>query len=74
MKAVIFSTRKYERPFFEELNLEAGHELVWQEARLSAETAALAAGAGCVCAFVNDDLSAPVLERLAGGGARLIAL
>lgn len=74
MKAVIFNTRKYERPFFEELNLEAGHELVWQEARLSAETAALAAGAGCVCAFVNDDLSAPVLERLAGGGARLIAL
>ena len=27
-----------------------------------------------VCAFINDDLSAPVLERLAAGGTRLIAL
>ncbi|MBP9961839.1 MAG: 2-hydroxyacid dehydrogenase, partial [Pseudomonas sp.] len=27
-----------------------------------------------VCAFINDDLSAPVLEHLAAGGTRLIAL
>jgi D-lactate dehydrogenase len=27
-----------------------------------------------VCAFINDDLGAPVLERLAAGGTRLIAL
>jgi D-lactate dehydrogenase len=27
-----------------------------------------------VCAFINDDLSAPVLQRLAAGGTRLIAL
>jgi D-lactate dehydrogenase len=27
-----------------------------------------------VCAFINDDLSAPVLERLVDGGTRLIAL
>ncbi len=27
-----------------------------------------------VCAFINDDLSAPVLERLAAGGTRLVAL
>jgi D-lactate dehydrogenase len=27
-----------------------------------------------VCAFINDDLSAPILERLAAGGTRLIAL
>jgi len=74
MRTAIFSTRKYERPFFEEINTDAGHELVWHEARLTPETAALAEGSDCVCAFVNDDLSAPVLERLAAGGVRLVAL
>ncbi|MGD8859001.1 MAG: D-lactate dehydrogenase family protein [Myxococcales bacterium] len=46
----------------------------FQEARLGPETAALAAGHEAVCAFVNDDLSAPVLERLKGAGVGLIAL
>ncbi len=35
---------------------------------------ALAERHDVVCAFINDDLSAPVLERLAQGGTRLIAL
>src|SRR5690606_16254115 len=38
------------------------------------QTAALAKGYTGVCAFVNDDLGRPVLELLAGGGTRLIAL
>jgi D-lactate dehydrogenase len=41
---------------------------------LWAETAALAAGFEAVCAFVNDSLDRPVLERLAAGGTRLVAL
>lgn len=44
------------------------------EARLSPETAVLAAGHRAVCAFVNDDLSAPVLQQLATLGVGLIAL
>ena len=35
---------------------------------------ALAKGSDVVCAFINDDLSAPVLEQFASGGTRLIAL
>lgn len=42
--------------------------------RLAAGKADLAQGFEVVCAFVNDDLSRPVLERLAAGGTRLVAL
>lgn len=46
----------------------------FQPARLNLDTVALAERHEVVCAFINDDLSAPVLERLAEGGTRLIAL
>lgn len=72
MRIAIFSSRRYERPFFEKAN--AGHELVWLEPRLSPETASLAAGFDCVCCFVNDEASAGVLETLAAGGTKLLAL
>jgi lactate dehydrogenase-like 2-hydroxyacid dehydrogenase len=42
-----------------------GLELHFQQARLSLDTAALAEGHEVVCAFINDELDAPVLERLA---------
>jgi D-lactate dehydrogenase len=44
------------------------------EPRLSPETAPLAADTEAVCAFVNDDLSRPVVEELADRGVRWIAL
>ncbi len=50
------------------------HVLVFQEARLTPATALLAAGLPAVCGFVNDVFDAPVLESLAGGGTRLVAL
>ncbi|MFW2383422.1 MAG: 2-hydroxyacid dehydrogenase, partial [Acidimicrobiales bacterium] len=42
--------------------------------RLGPATAELAGGAPTVCAFVNDDLSAGVLEQLASAGTRIVAL
>ncbi|MFY1698846.1 2-hydroxyacid dehydrogenase [Solwaraspora sp. WMMA2101] len=74
MRVAVFSTKPYDTRFLTEANAAAGHDLVFLEPRLSPETAPLAAGADAVCAFVNDDLSAPVLETLAHGGVRLIAL
>jgi D-lactate dehydrogenase len=44
------------------------------EARLTPQTAALAAGHEAVCAFVNDDLSAGVVHDLATLGVRYAAL
>lgn len=74
MRTIVFSTKDYERPFFDRINSEFGHDLTFLEARLSGETAALAAGFPAVCAFVNDDLDAGVLLELAGAGTKLIAL
>ncbi|WJK43458.1 2-hydroxyacid dehydrogenase [Solwaraspora sp. WMMA2056] len=74
MRVAVFSTKPYDTRFLTEANAAAGHDLVFLEPRLSPETAPLAAAADAVCAFVNDDLSAPVLETLAHGGVRLIAL
>ena len=73
MRIAMFSTKPYDRRSFEAANA-AGHDLVFLEPRLTADTAMLAHGAAAVCPFVNDDLSAPVLEALAAGGTGLVAL
>ena len=74
MHTILFSSQTYDRDSFLAANLTPGIELHFQSARLSLDTVALAEHHEVVCAFINDDLSAPVLERLAAGGTRLIAL
>jgi D-lactate dehydrogenase len=74
MRIAMFSTKPYDRRSFNAAPGAAGHEILYLEPRLAPLTAPLAAGADAVCAFVNDDLSAPVLERLAAGGTRLVLL
>lgn len=74
MRVAVFSTKPYDRQFLDAANASARHELAFLEPRLTIETAALARGVTAVCAFVNDALPAEVLEALAGGGIRLVAL
>ena len=74
MRVAIFSTKPYDRHFLDAANASAGHELAYLEPRLTLETAALAHRATAVCVFVNDALPAEVLQVLAGGGVRLVAL
>ena len=74
MRVAIFSTKNYDRMFLEAANATYGHELVFFEPRLTEETTALAEYFPAVCVFVNDQLSAPVLNTLAGQETRLIAL
>jgi D-lactate dehydrogenase len=76
MQVAVFSTKPYDRQFLEAGNAAAGfpHEFAFLEARLSVETAPLAAGSGAVCAFVNDCLDRLVLERLAVLGIKLVVL
>src|SRR4051812_4016948 len=73
MRVVVFSTRPYDREFLSGA-AEGRHELTFLEPRLAMETAVLARGFEGVCAFVNDDLSGPVLEQLHAGGTRFLAL
>jgi D-lactate dehydrogenase len=74
MKVAVFSAKPYDRRFLDGANAGRGHELTYFEARLAPETAVLAAGFPTVCAFVNDSLDAVVLEILARGGTRHVAL
>jgi D-lactate dehydrogenase len=74
MRVAVFSAKPYDRTSLAAANAGAGHRLDFFEPRLSPETVALAAGADAVCAFVNDDLGAGVIESLAGVGVRLAVL
>ena len=75
MKVAVFSTKPYDETFLSRANDEAHeHELTFLETRLNEATAALAKGFEAVCVFVNDQVDAPVLEKLAAGGTRAIAL
>lgn len=74
MRVAVFSTKAYDRTFFEHASSQFNHDLTYLEPRLTSETISLADGFPAVCVFVNDVLDAPVLERLAAGGAKAIAL
>lgn len=74
MKTVLFSTKPYDRKFFESAGAGFSHELKFLEPRLTIETAELAQGFAAVCVFVNDQLDTPVLEALAAQGTQIVAL
>jgi D-lactate dehydrogenase len=74
MRVAVFSTKPYDRRSLEAANGNGAHELRFFEPRLLPETAPLAGGCEAVCAFVNDRLDREVLQVLAAGGTRLIAL
>ncbi|MBV4492533.1 2-hydroxyacid dehydrogenase [Pseudomonas oryzicola] len=74
MRALLFSSQHYDQESFTRAAHGTTLDLHFQPARLTLDTAALADGYEVVCAFINDELDAPVLQRLAAGGTRLIAL
>ena len=73
MRVAVFSAKPYDVESLTVAN-DGRHDLTFLEPRLSPATAALASGSDVVCAFVNDDLGSDVLDRLAAGGVRLVAL
>ena len=77
MKTIaFFDTKPYDRTWFERLNneKETPYDIQWHESRLRAETVRLAEGCDAICAFVNDDISAPVIDELVRLGVSIIAL
>ncbi len=73
-RLVMFSAKPYDRRGFEVAGEGRDIEIVCLEARLDLHTVSLAVGATAICAFVNDDLSEPVLDALAVGGTKIVAL
>lgn len=74
MRITFFSTQAFERAHFEAANAEHRHQLHFLDARLSAETCALAAGSEAVCVFVSDRVDALVLQSIQRAGTRLVLL
>jgi D-lactate dehydrogenase len=73
-KMAFFDSKPYDQEFFVKSETSKLFDLRFYPVRLNAETASLAKGADVVCAFVNDDLSAPVLDALLALGVKLIAM
>jgi D-lactate dehydrogenase len=69
----LFSVKSYDRRTFDDA-ADGRLDLTYLEPRLDPSTVALADGADAVCGFVNDDLSAEVLEALAARQIRCVAL
>lgn len=74
MKLALYSTKPYDEAFFRRANEGHEHDLSFFETHLNEATAPLAQGSGAVCAFVNDDLSASTLKKLAEVGVQLLVL
>jgi D-lactate dehydrogenase len=74
MKVAFFNTKPYDRQFFGVENEKHRHEIIFFESHLSYETISLAAGFPAICIFINDYLNAEMLQILAKGGTKLIAL
>ena len=73
MKVTVYSAKKYDQQAFSRW-ADPKLDFHYLELKLSEETVSLAADSAAICAFVNDDLSAPVLTALQAQGVRMIAL
>lgn len=74
MKISMFSTKSYDEASFLKVNEKYGFECHFYNFQLDVKTASIAEDSQVICAFVNDDLSRPVLEKLASQGTQLIAM
>lgn len=74
MKISFYSSQPYDITFFEKVNKNYQHELLFHDYALNEDTVDLVKNVSCICVFVNDRLTATVLEKLYINGVRLIAL
>jgi D-lactate dehydrogenase len=72
MKAVAYSIKPFEKEFLAKAN-QKKHDITLISNSLSLGTTIYAEGKDAVIVFTNDDVSAPVIERLAALGVRYIA-
>ncbi|KJG10291.1 lactate dehydrogenase [Photobacterium kishitanii] len=74
MKIAVFSTKGYDQKSFAHTNKKFHQQLTYFDFQLNHHTAKMAEGFDAICAFVNDDLSEPVLKILAEQGVKIIAM
>ncbi len=74
VRIAFFDAHDFEKAIFQKENEKFKHELSFFETKLTSNTANLAKGYVCVCAFVNDRLDEKTLLVLSAGGTQLVAL
>lgn len=74
INVAFYDVKPYDLEYFNLINDKFKFSIKYIEGRLNVNTAILADGCSAVCAFVNDDVSADVIERLSGIGIKLIAM
>lgn len=74
MKITFFSSKPYDREFFDKVNQDFNFELDYFETHLGPHILNVIDHSDAVCAFVNDNLNAEVLESLSKKGVKYIAL
>lgn len=71
---LLINAKAYDEAVFKRVNQSFKLNLTFNSQHLNIETVQAFAGYKVICAFVNDDLNAPVLAQLATQGTQLIAL
>ncbi len=74
INVAFYDVKPYDLEYFNLINDKFQFSIKYIEGRLNANTAILADGCNAVCAFVNDDVSAEVIDRLSDIGIKLIAM
>ncbi len=74
IKLAMFDTKPYDKKGFDKYAADYGVEIKYFEAKLGEDTVDLATGFDAVCAFVNDSVSASVVEALAKKGVKMVAM
>src|SRR5512147_3023452 len=74
MKVAVFSTKNYDKEYLDKANFENKHELIYFESSLKPKSVRLAENSDAVCVFVNDLISAEVIESLSKLNIKLIVL
>lgn len=74
MSIVLFDAKPYDVEFFTAANASFGFKIDYFDSHLTLSTSKLTEGHPVVCVFVNDQISAEMIESLYHHGVRLIAL
>ena len=74
MKIVFFGTKPYDRVWFEPLSKEYGMEVEFVESKCAEKSIILAKGADAICVFVNDKITASMIDKLYEMGVKGILL
>lgn len=74
MRIAFFSTKPYDRIWFEPMGKDYGYDMHFIEAPFNEETVTLAKGHDAVCIFVNDSVTAGMIDQMCDMGIKALLL